>query len=675
MATLQDYLGITKLRDAWPKWKANVVAVNNQVIAHIAGTADKHLTSHVTNDSMEAGTTTADAINTNKAKVADHVAGTADKHLTSHVINDSLEAGTTTADAINTNKAKVATHIAGTADKHSAQDITYTGDFAGKTEVKSALDQAKSEIDTIVVNASIDPEVAFARESLVKSKTFETLDARLEEDEQDLVTYKADNVTQINGDSHSADLQGFFSGLDPLEFYSIKFNNVYDISSTLLIDGKRLKLFGPGGFRAITNPLTNVLLITNCPGVVVNGLAIDGSSLAYSGMKIENCLNSDISQCYIHDIGNSGIANVSGLYVSIGCSNSHISDNRINTVTSSGISRGVQVSSFADTSNPSENVIITHNSISNISPASDGDGIVIDLLSQTPCYCIIKDNYLKNCLKRGIKVTGSMVQVVDNNIVRTVSSADGYACISIYGYDCVVTGNKGYSTGALFGHGIDIGGFRHIIANNEIINDISLTPTTDGIHLALTGSDVSNDDIQISNNIFSNFKYGLRGTAICNQLSICGNIFKFTKSNNFEFANEIHKGLIKNNMCMDTVNTKRLVACNNTAITDLIVDGNIATASYSFENDKFRISSIVFSNNMCAGLLAKEYRNGKLTYYKSSIPTTGTYKTGDEVLNTVQTQLGTTPNKYVVFSWLRLTTGSTHVLNTDWCEKRVVTGN
>ena len=116
MATLQDYLGITALRDAWPKWKANVVAVNNQVINHVAGSADKH----------------------------------------------------------------------------SAQDITYTGDFVGKTEVKAALDQAKTEIDTIVVNASIDPEVAFARDSAVKSKTFDTLDARLEESEQDLVSYKAE---------------------------------------------------------------------------------------------------------------------------------------------------------------------------------------------------------------------------------------------------------------------------------------------------------------------------------------------------------------------------------------------------------------------------------------------------------------------------------------------------
>ena len=120
MATLQDYLGITALRDAWPKWKANVIAINNQVIAHIAGTADKH----------------------------------------------------------------------------SAQDITYTGGFVGKTEVKAALDQAKTEIDTIVVNASIDPEVALARDSTVKGETFDTLDARLEESEQDLVSYKAETTTK-----------------------------------------------------------------------------------------------------------------------------------------------------------------------------------------------------------------------------------------------------------------------------------------------------------------------------------------------------------------------------------------------------------------------------------------------------------------------------------------------
>ena len=127
MASLLDFTGITKLRDAWPKWKANIIAVNNQVIAHVAGTADKH----------------------------------------------------------------------------AAEDITYSGDFAGKTEVKAALDQAKSEIDTIVVNASIDPEVAFARDSAVKSKVFGSLDARLEEDEQDLVSQMAETTKQINVEKYA----------------------------------------------------------------------------------------------------------------------------------------------------------------------------------------------------------------------------------------------------------------------------------------------------------------------------------------------------------------------------------------------------------------------------------------------------------------------------------------
>ena len=122
MATLRDYLGNISLGDAWPRWKANTIAVNNQVIGHVAGTADKH----------------------------------------------------------------------------AAQDITYSGSFTGKTDAKAAIDRAKTEIDTIVVNASIDPEVAFARDSAVKSKVFGSLDARLEEDEQDRVTDKAETTTRID---------------------------------------------------------------------------------------------------------------------------------------------------------------------------------------------------------------------------------------------------------------------------------------------------------------------------------------------------------------------------------------------------------------------------------------------------------------------------------------------
>ena len=170
MATLQDYLGITKLRDAWPKWKANVITVNNQVINHVAGTADKH----------------------------------------------------------------------------AAQDITYTGDFVGKTEVKAAIDQAKTEIDTIVVNASVDPEVALARDSTVKGETFDTLDARLEESEQDLVSYKADNAINVRD-------YGAKTIAEDSEFNStVSMQNAHDalgVGQTLLIPKGTYKVAGLNFYR------------------------------------------------------------------------------------------------------------------------------------------------------------------------------------------------------------------------------------------------------------------------------------------------------------------------------------------------------------------------------------------------------------------------------------------
>ena len=56
----------------------------------------------------------------------------------------------------------------------------------------------KTEVGAIVVNASIDPEVAVARTSAVKSETFATLGARLEGSEQDLVMYKAETTSELN---------------------------------------------------------------------------------------------------------------------------------------------------------------------------------------------------------------------------------------------------------------------------------------------------------------------------------------------------------------------------------------------------------------------------------------------------------------------------------------------
>jgi hypothetical protein len=59
----------------------------------------------------------------------------------------------------------------------------------------------------------------------------------------------------------------------------------------------------------------------------------------------------------------------------------------------------------------------------------------------------------------------------------------------------------------------------------------------------------------------------------------------------------------------------------------------------------------------------------------TSIPTAGSYKQGDFVRKSNLAEAGAGGSKYVITGWLRLTNGSAHVLNTDWVEARVLTGN
>lgn len=70
-----------------------------------------------------------------------------------------------------------------------------------------------------------------------------------------------------------------------------------------------------------------------------------------------------------------------------------------------------------------------------------------------------------------------------------------------------------------------------------------------------------------------------------------------------------------------------------------------------------------------------EGRISAVTNAASSVPTTGTWRQGDFVRNSAPSEAGAAGSKYVVTGWLRLTSGSTNVLNTDWVATRSLTGN
>lgn len=58
----------------------------------------------------------------------------------------------------------------------------------------------------------------------------------------------------------------------------------------------------------------------------------------------------------------------------------------------------------------------------------------------------------------------------------------------------------------------------------------------------------------------------------------------------------------------------------------------------------------------------------------TTIPTSGRYVVGHRVVKDLPEIVGTAGSRYIVTGWVRATTGSTHVLNTDWIEMRTLTG-
>lgn len=59
----------------------------------------------------------------------------------------------------------------------------------------------------------------------------------------------------------------------------------------------------------------------------------------------------------------------------------------------------------------------------------------------------------------------------------------------------------------------------------------------------------------------------------------------------------------------------------------------------------------------------------------TGIPNAGTFPVGAYCKNTTPTEYGTAGSKYYVLGWLKVTSGSSNVLNTDWKQQTMLSGN
>jgi len=146
--------------------------------------------------------------------------------------------------------------------------------------------------------------------------------------------------------------------------------------------------------------------------------------------------------------------------------------------------------------------------------------------------------------------------------------------------------------------------------------------------------DVTESTLVCSNNTFKN-----AGT-VFNGVSVGNNIWQ----SNTLICNPTAIGYDASNVGIGNISTPQIFDAQF-----IIEDGNPSSATYN---------SVL---NVC-------------TIASVNLPTTGKYVIGLVVKKSLVIVEGTLGSQYIINGWLRLTTGSGHVLNTDWAELRTLTG-
>ncbi|HBK4953812.1 TPA: hypothetical protein SBQ34_000238 [Raoultella ornithinolytica] len=101
-------------------------------------------------------------------------------------------------------------------------------------------------------------------------------------------------------------------------------------------------------------------------------------------------------------------------------------------------------------------------------------------------------------------------------------------------------------------------------------------------------------------------------------------------------------------------------------------DGGVDGGNKEYISQRVKIEGATTSVNIRG--VVSFYRQ-KYQYPSVSIPVSGTFQAGDEVKNMSPTIQGASGSRYVIKGWLRVTTGSSHVLNTDWVALKQLTGD
>ena len=206
--------------------------------------------------------------------------------------------------------------------------------------------------------------------------------------------------------------------------------------------------------------------------------------------------------------------------------------------------------------------------------------------------------------------------------------------------------------------------------SNNIISDISHSSQNTGLDIQNLGI------VKISGNTFNIDPYNVQAERLANgkwstNFNFCacmwieGSGTVICSNNIFKNAGTIYRGANP----QDGIWQKNLLICN--------------PVDTGYNANNIGIGYIIFPAQYDANFIIEDGDPSSATFNtvlnvcltsSVNLPTTGKYVLGLYVPKTIPAVQGTAGSQYVVQGWLRLTTGSAHVLNTDWAEVRTLTG-
>jgi parallel beta-helix repeat protein len=518
----------------------------------------------------------------------------------------------------------------------------------------------KQRVDNLIVSTPQPSEVVDSRGS------FSVLLDRLNDSDtklSDVVTLKrsgckgdgTDETLKIQGLIDSLSSKGggvILVGEGVFGFSSLKIKpNV-----TIKGNGGKLKLID----NVCVNTSTAYYPINNLDGlggyyenVTIDGIYFDGNGAnntqfsVADGMTIggENC---KVLNCSIINPPDSGI-------MFSDAKNGVLFNNRISGATDLGI-----YVNDGDGTGLYENVI-SHNRITDCMVG----GIALKRISQR---LIVDSNTIYNCgggitLENATTTTDFSRNVtISNNRIRKIgyiNTGSPKIGIDLRGSDFSIVVNNRIED--VIKYGIIIEGTNHSIVSN---NDITYESTADSL-LAIGIEMIAREGIGCSNNVIAN------------------NIIKDAKYAGLRCSPSV---LSRNNIITSNIfgslNRGMYIGVNaqDNKIEGNIIDGtNYDVQFESGANNNSFIDNLLKHKTMLGNLdwqnkVVYQYFREKIVSVGTSIPTSGSWSLGDEVINIAPTVQGAAGSRYIVEKWKRISTGSNNVLGTDWVECRTLTG-